>query len=76
MSSPEPQEVDVPAAALVECPLVQFNLRPVAKCTECPKFDGLEDRFPGMAKLEFQKRYLLRCFGEPVKRQMRMLCEE
>jgi len=73
MSSPD-ETVELPPSALVECPLVGFNLRPLARCPECPKFGGLEDRFPN-GKMAFQHRYVLRCFGEPVKRAIRVVAE-
>lgn len=71
-----PDEVQVPEGALIECPLVRFDLRPASCCAACPKFAGLEDRFPGMEKLPFHKRYLILCLGEPVKRQVRSLVKE
>lgn len=69
-SSPSDDTIDVPETALVQCPLAGFDLRPVAACLDCPKFAGLEDRFPGMEKMAFAKRYTVKCYGEPVKRPM------
>lgn len=65
------QEVEIPATAVVHCPLVDFKLRQVAKCMDCPKFGGaLQDRFPGAAHLSFTQRYAVPCFDKPVSRQM------
>lgn len=65
--------VEVPAQAMIQCPLVRFELRPVADCADCPKFAGLEDRFPGANKMTFQQRYVVKCSGEPVKRTVLMI---
>ena len=74
MSSPDEQQetIDVPAGAVVQCPLAGFELRQVEKCAECAKFGGLEDRFPG-SPAPFAKRYTLKCYGEPVRRVMLMM---
>lgn len=67
--------VEIPAGTFVECPLVRFDMRPLSDCPKCPKFGGLEDRFPE-SKTPFHRRYLLRCFGEPVKRVIRAVAGE
>lgn len=64
--------IEIPEGALVACPKVGFDLASVARCADCNVFGGLEDRFPG-SKLPFAKRYLLKCFHEPVRRQMQNL---
>lgn len=75
MSSPE-EQIEIPATALVQCPMVRFELRPVEKCVDagggqpCPHFRGLEDRFPNAKHLKFSQRYTVKCVGEPVKRQI------
>lgn len=70
------KSVEIPAGTFVECPLVRFDMVPLSGCPNCPKFGGLEDRFPSPeGKTPFHRRYLLRCFGEPVKRQIRAVAE-
>ena len=59
--------IDIPDRALVACPLVGFDMRPVSGCASCKLFAGLEDRFPGSA-IDFHKRYTVKCLGEPVRR--------
>jgi len=71
-SSRSDEQIEVPAAAFVQCPLVGFELAPVASCTACEKFGGLEDRFPD-SRMSFAKRYTLKCYGEAVRRPMLML---
>lgn len=71
---PAPAEgaIEIPEKAVVACPRVDFALSPVSRCLDCTAFAGLEDRFPG-SRHSFHKRYLLKCLGEPVKRQMQCL---
>lgn len=58
--------IEMPEDVLVRCPLVEFNLRAVAKgCPACRHFHGLADRFPGHEEKPAHKRYLVLC-GEPV----------
>jgi len=64
--------IEIPDQALVACPLLGFALAPVSRCVDCKVFAGLEDRFPG-SEVPFERRYLLKCLGEPVRRQMLML---
>lgn len=64
--------VEIPDAAVVACPLVGFDLAPVSRCLDCKVFAGLEDRFPE-SPAPFHKRYLLKCLGEPVRRQMQVV---
>lgn len=61
------EQLEIPDSALVQCPLVGFDMRPVSACATCPKFAGLEDRFPG-GPHPFHKRYTVKCLGEPVRR--------
>jgi hypothetical protein len=66
------ETIEMPDAALVRCPLVEFNLRRVVKnCPACPHFHGATDRFPGRNGIPPEKRYLVLC-GEPapVKREI------
>lgn len=59
------ETMEMPDDVLVRCPLVDFNLRAVARhCQACPHFHGAADRFPGSDKPP-DKRYLVLC-GEPV----------
>ena len=66
-------QVDVPASALVHCPLVGFKLRQVAKCLECEHMQGraLVDRFPGAAQLSFAQRYTVPCTARPTLREIK-----
>jgi hypothetical protein len=64
--------VEIPESAVVACPLVGFDLAPVSRCVDCKVFAGLEDRFPG-GTMPFHRRYLLKCLGEPVRRQMQVV---
>ncbi len=61
--------IEIPDTALVRCPMVQYDLVPVARCVDCKAFGGLIDRFPG-SRAPFVKRYILKCFYEPVQREM------
>lgn len=61
--------VDVPDNVLIRCPKVEFKLARVAKCSECPEFTGLADRFPG-SNAPFAQRYLVLCRAEPTKREL------
>lgn len=70
----EEQDVEIPSSALIACPLVGFDMRKVEACASCKLFAGLEDRFPG-SKHPFHKRYLVKCLGEPVRRQVHSLSE-
>jgi hypothetical protein len=76
MNNAAPQEdtVEVPDEVLVACPLAAFAMTRVSKCPDCKVFGGLEDRFPG-GKMEFHRRYLLKCFGEPMRRTMVVLAK-
>jgi hypothetical protein len=69
---PKDGAIEIPDEAVVACPLVGFALAPVSRCLHCKVFAGLEDRFPA-SKYPFHKRYLLKCLGEPMKRQMQVL---
>ncbi len=66
------ESIEISESALVHCPLADFKLRRVKDCPACPKFGGLEDRFPD-APYAFGTRYLLLCFGAPVKRLIETL---
>ncbi len=71
---PDAQAVDIPATAVLHCPLAGDKLRQVSKCLECPKFGGaLQDRFPGAVHLPFTQRYTVPCFARPVSRAMQEL---
>lgn len=67
------EQVDVPASALVHCPLVGFKLRQVAKCLECEHMQGraLVDRFPGAVQLAFAQRYTVPCTARPTLREIK-----
>lgn len=67
--------VEIPEEAVLNCPLKGFRLAPVSRCVDCGCFGGLEDRFPG-APVGFQDRYLVKCFGAPVKRQPQLLSKD
>lgn len=71
---PSSDSIEIPAQAVVACPLAGFALAPVSRCVDCKVFAGLEDRFPGSA-VEFAKRYTVKCLGEPVRRPMSMLAK-
>jgi len=65
------ETIEMPESVLVRCPLVDFQLRPVAKhCPPCPHFRGLADRFPGMTSIVPAKRYFVLCAGAPTKREL------
>lgn len=66
--------VEIPEEAVLNCPLAGFRLAPVSRCLDCKCFGGLEDRFPG-SPLGFGDRYLVKCFGAPVKRQAQLLAK-
>ena len=69
MSNETDGTVDVPEAALVRCPKQRFALTKVSACVDCSAFGGLEDRFPGGSHA-FEVRFSVRCYGEPVKREI------
>lgn len=62
-------EIEIPDTVRVRCPLVEFQLRAVAKCVDCKHFRGLSDRFPG-GKARFAIRYAVLCAAEPAKREL------
>ena len=63
--------IEMPDGVFVRCPLVDFQLRAVAKhCPPCPHFRGLADRFPGMTSIAPAKRYFVLCAGAPTKREL------
>lgn len=64
--------VEIPDEAVLNCPLAGFRLAPVSRCVDCGCFGGLEDRFPKSDK-PFEERYLVKCFGAPVKRPAQLL---
>lgn len=76
LSDPKPRmaEVAIPHTAVVGCPLKGFDLVRVTSCTKCPKFGGMEDRFPG-APVPFAKRFTVQCFGAPVTRPVQTIAE-
>jgi len=80
MSLSEPLSIgslEIPGHAVVQCPIVEFKVRRLALCASCPKFGGLEDLYPDPKNaVPFERRYLLKCFGAPVKRTVHALTEE
>lgn len=69
MDGEEQQQVAIPPTARVHCPLVDFKLRSINKCTACEHFDGLHDRFPGGSH-GFVVRFRVGCKARPVLREM------
>jgi hypothetical protein len=63
------EEVAIPDSARTRCPKANFKLRQVSKCTDCPAFKGLFDRFPG-GRQRFAIRYGVLCAAEPAKREI------
>jgi len=71
------ETVEIPEKILVACPLVDFEVRRLAGCATCPKFGGLADNYPDPGNaVPFHRRYILKCFGAPVKRMLHTLAEE
>ncbi|HBH37691.1 MAG TPA: hypothetical protein DDX06_04825 [Curvibacter sp.] len=64
--------VEVPESMRVHCPLVDFKLRKVTQCLECPHLVGgtLADRFPGANHMPVVQRYAVPCSARPTLRQM------
>lgn len=62
-------EIDIPANALIACPLLNFQLRSPRDCPTCQHCIGLSDRFPGSTKT-FAERFLIMCRGEVKPRQV------
>ena len=77
LSENSEETVEVPAHVVVQCPLVEFKVRRASHCATCPKFGGLEDHYPDPGNaVPFEKRYVLKCFGAPVKRMLHAIAED
>lgn len=54
------EQLEIPPNVLVGCPMTGKLVR-LEKCTACPHFAGLLQRFPDEAGKPFAVQYLLRC---------------
>jgi len=60
--------IDVPENAVIRCPMEDYDLVPVARCTVCTYFEGFLERI--VSDAPFEQKYLNRCSCEPIKREM------
>jgi len=70
----ETKTVDIPARALVHCPMHRFALRRVQKCETCKSFGGLNERMSGDA-VPFEGAYQVVCVY-PIARAISMEAED
>lgn len=55
------QTIEIPPNVLVGCPMANGRLVRLEKCTACPNWRGLGDRFGDGSAHPFAVRYLLQC---------------
>ena len=60
------ETIEIPDAAVVECPMIGKRLRRLKVCAACQHHFGLAERMQGPS-LSFQARFLVSC-GYPIGR--------